>query len=172
MKYFLIFFISLFIFGCSTTSTYTQEKADAITDMERCFGINTGVHYWDLKKLDEDGHAKLVESLNRLHPKREYPIQEICGSEYYLTLTNRRIAEAKAIEESRAQALRNFGLALQGLSTESNNQNQTNSNNNQGYKPLRGTATRQYYNDMGKLVCSYADGYTITSSSTRCPYNP
>ena len=151
MKYLLIIFIPLFIFGCSTTSTYTQEKADAITDMERCFGINTGLHYWDLKKLDEDGYSRLVDSMNRLNPKRKYPIQEICGSEYYFTLTNRRMEEARVIEETRKQALRNVGMALQGLSPQTNNQNSLT-------KPHTGLGTKVCFYDVVGTIHAFNSG--------------
>ena len=61
MKYFLIIFISLFIFSCSTTATYTQEQAESLTEMERCFGINTGMHYRDLEQIDDAGYVRLVD---------------------------------------------------------------------------------------------------------------
>ena len=190
MKYFLIIFISLFIFSCSTTttyipetSTYTKEKAESITNIERCFGISTGVHYRDIKIIDDAGYKRLVESLRKLNPELIDPIQDICMSQDQMALTNLRISQGlKILAARKAQANEKMRRGLESYSqrqvygsssySQSSSQTGSNSNNNQGYEPLRGSATGQYYNDRGKAVCTYADGHTTTSSSTRCPYNP
>ena len=123
MKYFLIIFISLFIFSCSTTMTYTQEQAEALTEMERCFGINTGMDYRDLEQIDDAGYERLVKSLRKLNPEPLNVVQEICRSKYQMTLTNRRLEEAKEIFAMRAAGRQAVGAYLLGISSEMNRQN-------------------------------------------------
>ncbi len=191
MKYLLIIFISLFIYSCSTTTTYipekssyTKEKAESIGNTERCFGINTRFHYWDLKFIDTVGMTRLEDSLKKLNPELKDPIKDICQNNNQIALTNKRVAEVNEIIAIKKAQLnekfkktierneRNAQRQVYGSTSSGQSSNQANSNNIDGFKFLRGSPTRQYYNDMGKLVCVYADGYTITSSSTRCPFNP
>ena len=126
MKYLLIIFISLFIFSCSTTMTYTQEQAEALTEMERCFGIKTGMDYRNLEQIDDAGYERLVKSLRKSNPEPLNLVQEICGSKYQMTLTNRRLEEAKEIFAMREERRQAIGAALLVLSSQMNEMNRQN----------------------------------------------